>query len=108
MANSLRAERKMGQVGVNWPSTFVKRRPELTIKFNRKYDYQRALCEDPEGIRAWFCLVSNMKAKYGILDKDTYNFNETGFMMGQISIRAVVTASERRGRPKTVQQGNRE
>ncbi|KAF7572901.1 hypothetical protein PtrM4_078060 [Pyrenophora tritici-repentis] len=29
-------------------------------------------------------------------------------MMGQISVGAVVTGSERRGRPKTVQQGNRE
>jgi hypothetical protein len=48
-----------------------------------------------------------MKAKYGILDDDTYNFNETGFMMGMISTGAVVTASERRGRPKSVQQGNR-
>ena len=96
MANSLRAERKLGQVGLNWPSTFVKRRPELTTKFNRKYDYKRALCEDPETIQAWFRLVANMKAKYGIQDEDTYNFDETGFMMGVISTGAVVTASERR------------
>jgi hypothetical protein len=32
MANSLRAERNLGQVGINWPSTFVKRCPELTTK----------------------------------------------------------------------------
>jgi hypothetical protein len=31
-----------------WPSTFVKRQPELQVKFNRKYDYKRALCKDPE------------------------------------------------------------
>jgi hypothetical protein len=37
-----------------------------------------------------------------------FNFDEAGFMMGQISTEAVVTASERRGRPKAVQQGNRE
>jgi hypothetical protein len=47
MANSLRAERNLGHVGVNWPSTFVRRQPELEVKFNRKYDYKRALCEDP-------------------------------------------------------------
>ena len=46
MANSLRAERNLGHVGLNWPSTFVKRQPELTVKFSRKYDYKRALCED--------------------------------------------------------------
>ncbi|KAI1675984.1 DDE superfamily endonuclease [Pyrenophora tritici-repentis] len=108
MANSLRAERNLGQVGQNWPSTFVKRRPELKVKFNRKYDYKRALCEDPKAVQDWFGLVANIKAKYGIVDDDTYNFDETGFMMGQIAPGAVVTASERRGRPKTIQPGNRE
>ena len=66
MANSLRAERNLGHVGLNWPSTFVKRQPELTVKFNRKYDYKRALCEDPEVIQGWFSLVANIKAKYSI------------------------------------------
>ena len=47
MANSLRAERNLGHVGINWPSTFVKRQLELKVRFNRKYDYKRALCEDP-------------------------------------------------------------
>jgi hypothetical protein len=51
------------------------------------------LCKDPEVIQAWFQLVQNMKAKHGILDKDTYNFDETGFMMGMISTGAVVTGS---------------
>ena len=59
-------------------------------------------------IQGWFRLVENTKAKYGILDEDTYNFDESGFMLGVISTGAVVTGSKRRGRPKTVQQGNRE
>ena len=108
MANSLRAERNLAPVGTNWPSTFVKRQDELQTKFNRKYDYKRALCEDSGLIQGWFDLVANVKAKYGIQDDDTYNFDEAGFMMGQISTAMVVTASERRGRPKSVQQGNRE
>jgi hypothetical protein len=95
MANSLRAERNLSHVGINWPSTFVKRQPELEVKFNRKYDYKRALCEDPNVIMGWFRLVENIKAKYGIQDDDTYNFDEAGFMMGQITSGAVVTASER-------------
>jgi hypothetical protein len=68
MADSLRAERNLGHIGVNWPSKFVKRRPKLTTKFNRKYDYKRALYEDPEVIQGWFSLVANIKAKYGIQD----------------------------------------
>jgi hypothetical protein len=102
MANSLRAERGLGQVGLNWPSTFVKRRPELKTKFNRKYDYKRALCEDPVVIQGWFDLVAHTKAKYSILDNDMYNFDETGFIMGQICASMVVIASERRIRPKAV------
>src|SRR6478735_3112599 len=39
MANSLLAARHRDPVGQNWPATFVKRQPELQVKFNRKYDY---------------------------------------------------------------------
>jgi hypothetical protein len=53
-------------------------------------------------------MLASIKAKYDIQDDDTYNFDETGFMMGQIFTGAVVTASERRGRPKQVQPDNRE
>jgi hypothetical protein len=108
MADSLLAERHCDPVGQNWAATFVKRRLELKVKFNRKYDYKRALCEDPGIIRGWFRLVENTKAKYGIQDEDTYNFDESGFMIGMISTGAVVTGSERRGRAKSVQRGNRE
>jgi hypothetical protein len=36
-----------------------------------------------------------MKAKYGILDKDTYNFNKSSFIIGIILTRVVVTSSKR-------------
>ena len=49
-----------------------------------------------------------MKATYSIYDEDTFNFDETGFIMGKISAQLVVTGSERRGRPKAIQTGNRE
>ena len=108
MADSLLAARGAGKVGEKWPSTFVHRRPELRTQSFRKYDHQRAKCEDPEVIGNWFKLVSNIKGKYGIVDEDTYNFDETGFQMGVISSGVVVTGSERRGRPLAQQPGNRE
>jgi hypothetical protein len=108
MANHLLIERGAGKVGIKWPSNFVKRTPELKTRFNRKYDYQRAKCEDPEIIQPWFELVRNTKAKYGIPDEDIYNFDETGFQMGVISTGIVVTGSERRNRPRAIQPGNRE
>jgi hypothetical protein len=52
------------------------------------------LCDNPQIVRDWFRLVENTKAKYGIQDEDTYNFDESGFMMGIISTGAVVTGSE--------------
>jgi hypothetical protein len=108
MANQLLRKRDATKVGVNWASNFVKRRPELTTRFTRKYDYQRAQCEDPDVIHIWFELVKKIKLQYGITDDDMYNFDETGFMMGIISTAMVVTTSERRGRAKMAQPGNRE
>ena len=108
MANRLLAIRDASRVGKHWASNFVKRRPELRTQFQRKYDYQRAKCEDPEVIRGWFDLVRNTIAKYGINDADIYNFDETGFMMGVISTAMVVTSSEGRVKAKKIQPGNRE
>ena len=87
---------------------FVQRRPELKTRFTRVYDFQRALCEDPGLISAWFRLVENMRSKYGVPDSDFYNFDETGFMMGQICPGMVVTRTDRRGRGKGIRPGNRE
>jgi hypothetical protein len=108
MANKLLRERDAAKVGINWAANFVKRRPELRTRFTRRYDYQRAQCEDLNVINAWFELVKKIKAQYGIADDDVYNFDETGFMMGIISTAMVVTTSEGRGRAKMAQPGNRE
>jgi hypothetical protein len=108
MADKLLATRGAGQVGIHWPRNFVERTDSLTTRFNRPYDRQRALCEDPALIRPWFELIEQTKAKYGICDDDVYNFDEAGFMMGKITTQLVVTGSERRGRPKAIQPGNRE
>jgi hypothetical protein len=86
---------------------FVRRHEALQARYNRKYDYQRAKCEDPTLIRNWFQLVQNTIAKYGILDKDIYNFDKTGFQMGVISTAKVITGADR-GRPVSIQPGNRE
>jgi hypothetical protein len=108
MANRLLAERDAPSVGQRWASNFIKRQPELQTRFFRRYDYQRAKCEDPVAINAWFSLVENTIAKYGIQSADLYNFDETGFMMGIIASGMVVTGTEKQQNPKKVQPGNRE
>lgn len=108
MADRLLELRDGGRVGKIWASNFVRRRPELKTRLNRRIDYQRVHCEDPDAYRAWFSLVRNTIAKYGVHEEDIYNFDETGFVMGQISSEIVVTTSDRRGRPRAAHQGNRE
>jgi hypothetical protein len=108
IANSLCANRDIPPVGKRWAYSFIKRQPELKTRQFRRYDYQRAKCEDPTIIRGWFRLVENTIAKYGIRSDDIWNFDETGFMMGVIEPGTVVTSSYRQGRPKQVQPGNRE
>lgn len=108
MANILLRERDAPRVGKNWASNFVKRTPELKTRLNRKIDYQRAFNEDPESYRAWFRLVANTIAKYGIQEEDIYNFDETGFLMGQITTGMVVTRADRVARPRQAQPGSRE
>ncbi|KAJ3542310.1 hypothetical protein NM208_g4167 [Fusarium decemcellulare] len=90
MANRLLADRDAPPVGKRWAHNF------------------RAKCEDPTIIRDWFRLVANTIAKYGIRSDDIWNFDETGFLMGMIATGMVVTGSERRSKPKSVQPGNRE
>jgi hypothetical protein len=108
MANRLLGVRDVTRVGSRWAGNFVRRQPALKMHFRRQIDYQRALAEDPKIIQAWFTLVRNTIAKYGIVDSDIYNFDETGFLMGMLSHAKVVTTSDRRNRPRTKQPGNRE
>jgi DNA-binding Lrp family transcriptional regulator len=108
MANLLRRERDASPVGKNWAENFIRRQPELRTQKTRSYDNQRALCEDPEKIRAWFRLVANFTAKFGIRVEDIYNFDEAGFLMGILGTTTVVTSSDRTTKPKLVQPGNRE
>ncbi|KAL9561294.1 hypothetical protein ACKAV7_014649 [Fusarium commune] len=104
----LLADRNASPIGKCWASNFVRRHKELKTRFFRKYHYQRAKCEDPTAIRNWLRLVENTIAKYGIRSDEIYNFDETGFLMGMIASGMVVTGTDRRGRPKSVQPRNRE
>ncbi|KAI1517653.1 transposase [Pyrenophora tritici-repentis] len=108
MADKLLAARGAGQVRQKWPANFVKRTDSLRTCFNQAYDRQRALCENPALIRSWFELIEKTKAELSICDEDIYNFDEAGFIMGKITTQLVITGAERRGRPKTLQPGNRE
>jgi hypothetical protein len=94
-------------VGQNWVTNFVKRHPTLSCRFSKRYNYERAKCEDPKIISEWFSLVQKTILTYGIDPDDIYNFDETGFAMGLIATAKVITRREFYGRRSLLQPGNR-
>ena len=111
MANLLLQQRgttPVLSVGKNWVTNFVKRYPTLVSRFSRRYNYERAKCEDPKIIGEWFNLVQKTIVQYGIDPDDIYNFDETGFAMGLTATAKVITRREYYGRRSLLQPGNRE
>ena len=112
MADTLLAARGQNPppppIGKCWVPRFIQSQPELQTKWSRRFHSQRAQCEDPVAITAWFKLVEETRQAYGVLDQDIYNFDETGFAMGVAATSKVVTSSNRVGRAVVVQPGNRE
>jgi hypothetical protein len=72
----------------------VKRHPELSNRFSRRYNYERAKCEDPKIIGEWFTLIQKTILENGIDSDDIHNFDETGFAMGLTATAKVVTRAE--------------
>ena len=95
-------------VGDKWVYNFVKRHDMLKSRFSRRYNYQRAKCEDPKIIKEWFDCVQITIMQHGIPYEDIYNFDETGYAMGLVATAKVVTRAEMAGKPFLVQPGNRE
>ncbi|EED24000.1 conserved hypothetical protein [Talaromyces stipitatus ATCC 10500] len=87
MADYLLSQRASQQVGEKWVYNLIQRRPEIESKFSRKYNYERAKCEDPKIIQEYF--------------------DRTGFAMGFCVTAKVITGSDRYARPKLLQPGNR-
>ncbi|KZL65827.1 fot5 transposase [Colletotrichum tofieldiae] len=88
MADCLLNERDATRVRPRWAENF------------------RALAKDLAIIQGWFTLIQNTIAKYGILDCNIYNFDETRFLIGMLSHAKVVTTSNCRKRPRMKQPGN--
>ncbi|KAJ5799040.1 uncharacterized protein N7503_006545 [Penicillium pulvis] len=69
MANILLAARgnnPPATIGKNWPSAFIQRRNELRTRFSRRYDYQRALNENPKSLQEWFKTIQRIIDENGI------------------------------------------
>jgi hypothetical protein len=102
MANILLAKRGSATiltVGENWVYNFIKQHNEIKTRFSRRYNHQRAKCEDPKIIQEWFNRVQITIMQHGIALEDIYNFDETGFAMGLKATAKVVIRAEMLSRP---------
>jgi hypothetical protein len=108
MANILLSQHGNQEISEKWIYRLVQRRPDIKSRFSRRYNYERAKCEDPKIIQEYFDHVREAILKYGILPEDIYNFDETGFAMGLCATAKVITGSDRYSRPYLLQPGNRE
>ena len=73
MANLLleiRGTTPIQTISKNWVPKFVKRHPEIATRFSKKYNYERAKCEDPKIIKEWFNLVQKTISENGIHEDD--------------------------------------
>ena len=86
----------------------MKRYSELSSRFSRRYNYERAKYEDPKVIREWFTLMQKTIIENGIDSDDIYNFDETGFAIGLTTTAKVITRAEYYGRRVVLQPRNRE
>ncbi|EED16700.1 transposon, putative [Talaromyces stipitatus ATCC 10500] len=108
MADLLLSQRGNRHVSERWVYRFVDCHPEVKLRFSRRYNYERAKCEDIKIIQEHLNRVQEVIQEYGILSEDIYNFDETGFAMGLCASAKVITGSDRYGRPYLLQPGNRE
>ena len=110
MANKLLSARRGydSEVGKRWTERFVARNPELRTQRYRKYDYERALYENPRKIREWFDLVRNIINKYGTPPSDIWNFDESGFAIEVLGSGMIVTGVNSTSKQSSIQAGNRE
>ncbi len=103
----LRAKQDLKELGKNWSEKFFSRHPVLQSKYSRTLDQEQFLAQNQDSIREWFDLYLSIKAQHGILDEDTYNMDENGYMIG-IAGSSKVVFSKYQKQAFINQAGNRE
>ena len=79
----------------------------VQAKYSRTLDQDQFLAQNQDIIQDWFNLYRSIKAEHGILDEDTYNMDENGYMMG-IAGSSKVVFSKYQKQAFINQPGNRE
>lgn len=78
-------------VSQNWPYRFIRRNKQYTKKRRRVIDVSRQEAEDPHAIQLWYQQLNLIIESRGIEERDIWNFDETGFRIGQGRIEEILT-----------------
>lgn len=96
------------RVGEPWFKGFMSRHLDLKYVYGRNLDYKRNKAQKPQVIVEWCELVRKTIQEYHIHPNDVYNFDESGFQLGDSGKTKVVTSTEFSENPSIVTYDNRE
>jgi hypothetical protein len=69
-------------VGATWPKRFMMRHPGLKIKYTTGLEQSRARSLNPNAVRDYFDLLTEILAEYNIIPENIYNMDEKGIQLG--------------------------
>ena len=96
-------------LGRDWTKNFVKRHKETLYKVRQKpIEVERAASNDSNEIAEWYTSYKDIKAKYGILPCDEYNFDESGFRIGIGGAQWIITRVSDNKRLHSASETNRD
>ena len=70
------------QLGQHWARRFVERHPKYNMRMSKPLDVQRHARHNAPEISAWYREFEAVRKELGVLDKDTWNMDESGFFCG--------------------------
>jgi len=70
------------RVSEKWTQRFLAHHSEYKIRKQKTFDIERKRAHHSEDLRDWFSQFDKLKKEKGVLDGDSYNFDETGFRIG--------------------------
>lgn len=84
------------QLGEHWVKRLLDRRTDLFVRKSQNLAFERKNSHDELSIRGWFSALRELKEKYGIVESDMHNMDETGFQIGMSGSRWIVTREPKR------------
>jgi hypothetical protein len=92
----LRNRGSIERISVNWHLAFFRRYSEIETKYSRPMDKQRIRAENPDKFIEWFRRFQNIRNKWGIIDPDVYNMDESGVLIGVEQKSRIILLAEKK------------